>query len=31
MPYLFDVKAVATLKNPALLEHIQRVGMDIYP
>lgn len=31
LPYLFDIKAVATLKNPALVEHIQRVGVEIYP
>lgn len=30
LPYLFDVKAVANLQNPALLDHIQRVGFEIY-
>jgi len=31
LPYLFDIKAIATLKNPALIDHIQRVGLKIYP
>ena len=31
IPYLFDVKAVSGLKNPALIDHIQRVGLPIYP
>lgn len=31
MPYLLDVKAVASLKNPALIDHIQRVGVAVYP
>lgn len=28
-PYLFDVKAAAHLRNPALVEHIERVGVDL--
>lgn len=31
MPYLFDIKAIATMKNPALIDHIQRVGVKIFP
>jgi predicted nucleotidyltransferase len=31
LPYLFDVKAVAALNNPALIDHIERVGLKIYP
>jgi predicted nucleotidyltransferase len=31
LPYLMDIKAVATLKNHALIDHIQRVGVNIYP
>jgi uncharacterized protein len=31
LPYLFDIKAVASLKNPALIDHIQRVGINVYP
>jgi predicted nucleotidyltransferase len=31
LPYLFDIKAIATLKNPALIDHIQRVGVKIFP
>ncbi|WP_459827939.1 nucleotidyltransferase family protein [Hydrogenophilus islandicus] len=31
LPYLFDVKAVSSLNNRALLEHIERVGIEIYP
>jgi len=31
LPYLFDIKAVVTLENPALIEHIQRVGVQVYP
>jgi predicted nucleotidyltransferase len=29
-PYLFDVKAVTSIRNPALLEHIARVGLELY-
>jgi predicted nucleotidyltransferase len=29
-PYLFDVESVAHLQNPALVEHIERVGIEIY-
>ncbi|MBM9538205.1 nucleotidyltransferase domain-containing protein [Desulfobulbus alkaliphilus] len=31
LPYRFDVKAIATINNPALLAHIDRVGVVIYP
>ena len=31
LPYLFDIKAVKALNNPALIHHIQRVGVQIYP
>ena len=31
LPYRFDVKAIATINNPALLAHIARVGLAIYP
>lgn len=31
LPYLLDIKAVATLKNAALIDHIQRVGVKFYP
>jgi predicted nucleotidyltransferase len=30
LPFLFDVKSLATIQNPALLEHIRRVGRSIY-
>ena len=30
LPYLFDIKAMASLKSPALIDHIQRVGVNIY-
>ena len=30
LPYKFDVKSVAGIRNPALSEHIARVGVDIY-
>ena len=30
LPYLFDIKAVATLKSAALTDHIKRVGVNIY-
>lgn len=29
-PYLFDLQAIEGLQNPALLAHIQRVGIEIY-
>jgi predicted nucleotidyltransferase len=29
-PYLFDLQAIEGLQNSALLEHIQRVGVEIY-
>ena len=29
LPYRFDVKALHTVSNPALLEHIRRVGIRI--
>ncbi len=31
MPYKFDLKSVSGIKNQALLEHINRVGIPIYP
>ena len=30
LPYTFDLSEMATIKNPALLEHIQRVGVVLY-
>lgn len=30
LPYKFDVKSFASIKNPALCEHIKRVGISIY-
>ena len=30
LPYQFDVSIYHTLKNDALIEHIQRVGVSIY-
>lgn len=30
LPYLFDIKAVSRLRNAALIDHIQRVGVQIY-
>ncbi len=30
LPYKFDVKSVAGIQNPALSEHIARVGVEIY-
>ena len=30
-PYLYDLSVLSDIKNPALLEHIQRVGVVIYP
>jgi 2-polyprenyl-3-methyl-5-hydroxy-6-metoxy-1,4-benzoquinol methylase len=31
LPYQFDVKAFSSITNPKLKEHIQRVGMLIFP
>jgi predicted nucleotidyltransferase len=31
LPYQVDICLVDTLENPALLEHIQRVGQPFYP
>jgi predicted nucleotidyltransferase len=31
LPYKFDVKSIATISNRALREHIERVGVIIYP
>jgi uncharacterized protein len=31
MPYIFDVQALASIENDALREHIERVGITIYP
>ncbi len=31
LPYRFDVHALAAITYPPLLEHIERVGMVIYP
>jgi hypothetical protein len=31
LPYKFDVKSIATISNRALREHIERVGVTIYP
>jgi len=31
LPYQIDLCPVNTLENPALLEHIHRVGQSIYP
>ncbi len=31
LPYKFDVQAVAGIRNPALADHIARVGVEIYP
>ena len=30
LPYQFDVKALATIRNRALLDHIMRVGVRIH-
>ena len=30
-PYRFDVQALQAIQHPALLEHIRRVGVEIYP
>lgn len=31
LPCTFDVKPFALIKSPALREHIQRVGVEIFP
>lgn len=31
LPYKFDVKASSGIKNTALQDHIDRVGIQIYP
>jgi hypothetical protein len=31
LPYLFDVQAVERISHLPLLEHIQRVGVPLYP
>jgi uncharacterized protein len=31
LPYRFDVQALAEIHNCALLEHIERVGVVLYP
>jgi hypothetical protein len=31
LPYKFDVKAFASITNDALREHIERVGVVLYP
>ena len=31
LPYKFDVQAIAGIRNPALADHIDRVGVEIYP
>lgn len=31
LPFLVDVKLLSEIQNPALLEHISRVGKLIYP
>jgi predicted nucleotidyltransferase len=30
LPFLFDVKSLDAIRNPALLEHVRRVGRSIY-
>jgi predicted nucleotidyltransferase len=30
LPFLFDVKSLHAIRNPALLEHVRRVGRSIY-
>jgi predicted nucleotidyltransferase len=30
LPFLFDVKSLHAIRNPALLEHVRRVGRAIY-
>lgn len=31
LPYKFDVQSVVGIRNPALIEHVGRVGVEIYP
>jgi len=31
LPYLFDVKSLDNIRNPALRDHVERVGRAIYP
>ena len=31
LPYKFDVKSLAGIRNPALQDHIARIGVVIYP
>lgn len=31
LPYKFDVQAITGIRNPALTDHIARVGVEIYP
>jgi predicted nucleotidyltransferase len=31
LPYKFDVKSLVGIRNSALVDHIARVGVDIYP
>jgi predicted nucleotidyltransferase len=31
LPYLFDVQPFALIKFPRLREHIERVGLSLYP
>jgi predicted nucleotidyltransferase len=30
LPFLFDVKSLDGIRNPALLEHVRRVGRSVY-
>lgn len=30
-PYRFDVQAFQAIQSPALLDHIRRVGVEIFP
>jgi predicted nucleotidyltransferase len=30
LPFLFDVKSLGGIQNPALLEHVRRVGRSIF-
>jgi predicted nucleotidyltransferase len=31
LPYKYDVMSFATIRLPALREHIERVGLSVYP
>ena len=31
LPYKFDVKSLTGISNPALIDHIARVGVNLYP